>query len=104
MANLSQQPRSRILPHSKVKPEDISRRKHQRSEIGNRCRVIFERIRPQLIKNLYNWFIAFDADSDIYLLVQKLEGLLQQIRSHYPRTDASITIFRLNSLGACGKI
>ena len=104
MANLSQQPRSRILPHSKVKPEDISRRKHQRSEIGNRCRVIFERIRPQLIKNHYNWFIAIDADSENYLLDQKLEGLLQQIRSNYPRTDASITIFRLNSLGACGKI
>ena len=84
--------------------EDISRRKHQRSEIGNRSRVIFERIRPQLIKNHYNWFIAIDADSENYLLGQKLEGLLQQVRSHYPQTDASITIFRLNSLGACGKI
>ncbi|MBE9212661.1 hypothetical protein IQ247_08135 [Plectonema cf. radiosum LEGE 06105] len=40
MANLFQQRRSRILPHSELKPEDISRRKHQRSEIGNRCRAI----------------------------------------------------------------
>ena len=104
MANLSQQRRSRILPHSELKLEDISRRKHQRSEIGNRCRVIFERIRPQLIENHYNWLIAIDADSQNYLLDQKLEGLLQQVRNQYPRTDADITIFRLNSTGACGKI
>ncbi|MDF5719186.1 MAG: hypothetical protein PUP91_01570 [Rhizonema sp. PD37] len=27
------------------------------------CRAIFERIRPQLIENHYNWFIAIDAEA-----------------------------------------
>lgn len=75
MAQLSQPRRSRILPQSKVTPEELHRRKAQRHELGARCRAIFERIRPQLIENHYNWFVAIDADSENYLLDPKLEGL-----------------------------
>ncbi len=43
------------LNHVRKYPKrDRQYRKHQRSEIGNRCRVIFERIRRQLIENHYN--------------------------------------------------
>jgi hypothetical protein len=104
MAQLSQPRRSRILPQSKVTPEELHRRKAQRHELGARCRAIFERIRPQLIENHYNWFVAIDADSENYLLDPKLEGLLQQVRNQYTNPDAKLTIFRLNETGACGTI
>lgn len=104
MAQLSQPHRSRILPQSKVTPEELHRRKAQRHELGARCCAIFERIRPQLIENHYNWFVAIDADSENYLVDPKLEGLLQQVRNQYTNPDAKLTIFRLNETGACGTI
>ncbi len=104
MTQLSQPRRSRILPQSKVTPEELHRRRAQRHELGARCRAIFERIRPLLIENHYNWFVAINADSENYLLDPKLEGLLQQVRNQYTNPDAKLTIFRLNETGACGTI
>ncbi|MBD2776638.1 hypothetical protein [Iningainema tapete] len=104
MTQLSQPRRSRILPQSRLTPEELQRRKVQRHQLGARCRTIFERLSPQLIEKHYNWFISIDADSENYLLDQKLEGLLQQVRNKYTNPDAKLTIFRLNETGACGKI
>jgi hypothetical protein len=103
MTQLSQPRRTRILPTT-VTPEELHHRKAQRRELGMQCRAIFERIRPQLIENHYNWFIAIDADSENYLLDLKLEGLLQQVRDRYTNKAAKLTIFRLNETGACGRI
>ncbi len=104
MTQLSQPRRSRILPQSRVTPEELHRRKVQRHELGAQCRAIFERLSPQLIEKHYNWFIAIDADSENYLLHPKLESLLQQVRNQYTNPDAKLTIFRLNETGACGTI
>lgn len=104
MTQLSQPHRSRILPKSTIQDEEQHRRKHQRHQIGVRCRAIFERVRPNLIENHYNWFIAIDADSENYLIDPKLQGLLQQVRAFYTNPDAKLTIFRLNETGACGGI
>jgi hypothetical protein len=96
--------RGRILPRVTIPSEEMQRRKHQRDEIGKLCRVIFERIRPELIENYYNWFILIDADSENYLLDRQLKNLLEKVRDNYTNPDAKLTIFRLNENGACGKI
>ena len=82
MSQPSQSRRSRVLPKSRVTPEEWQRRKIQRQEVGAQCRNIFERLSPQLIEKHYNWFIAIDADSENYMIDPKLEGLLQQVRHH----------------------
>jgi hypothetical protein len=87
-----------------ITPEELQRRKQQRTEIGKLCREVFERIRPELIDNHYNWFIAVDADTGNYLLDSQLQGLLEQLRKNYTDLNAKVTIFRLNENGACGKI
>ncbi|MBW4617736.1 MAG: hypothetical protein KME21_32010 [Desmonostoc vinosum HA7617-LM4] len=104
MSELSKASRNRILPQATLTPEQLHRRKLQRHELGARCRAIFERIRPQLIENHYNWLIAIDADSENYLIDPELKGLLQQVRNQYINPDAKLTIFRLNETGACGTI
>jgi len=104
MTQLSKTSRSQRWKKSNVTPEEINFRQAQRQEQGARCRTIFERLRPQLIDNHYNWFIAIDAESENYLIDAKLEGLLQQIRVRYTNPDAKLTIFRLNEIGACGTI
>ena len=104
MAQLSKTSRIRGWTKSYVTPEEINLRQAQRQKLGARCRTIFECLRPQLIDNHYNWFIAIDAESENYLIDAKLEGLLQQIRAQYTNPDAKLTIFRLNEIGACGTI
>lgn len=57
-----------------ITPEELQRRKQQRTEIGKLYREVFERIRPQLIDNHYNCFIAVDADTGNYLWTPICKG------------------------------
>jgi hypothetical protein len=96
--------RVRIFPERTIRPEEIARRKAERTKLGLRCREIFERIRPQLIEKHYNWFIAIEPDTGEYLIDPKFLGILEKIRERYGDTDAMLTTFRLNERGTCGRI
>jgi hypothetical protein len=96
--------RSRILPSSAITAEELNRRREQSDILATRCRVIFERLREQLIEAHYNWFIAIDPDSENYLIDPTLIGLSQQIRHSYGNTNVKLTIFRLNDTGTCGRL
>ncbi len=100
-----QQPRrGRIFPEYTIPPEELARRKAERTKFGLRCREIFERIRPELIETHYNWFIAIEPDSGEYVLDLKLEGIIQKIRERYGARNVKLTAFRLNESGVCGTI
>lgn len=96
--------RGRIFPDRTLPPEELASRKAERLAIGDRCRQIFERLRPQLLGEYYNYSIAIEPESGEYLIDPKLEGLIQKIRDRYGSTDLKLTIFRLDETGACGKI
>ncbi|QSJ18935.1 hypothetical protein JYQ62_09380 [Nostoc sp. UHCC 0702] len=96
--------RSRILPPSAITAEQLNRRQEQSDILAMRCRVVFERLREQLIEAHYNWFIAIDPDSENYLIDPTLIGLSQQIHHSYGDTNVKLTIFRLNDIGTCGRL
>lgn len=96
--------RGRILAEDTISPEELARRKAERTQLGLRCREIFERLRPQLIDEYYNHFIAIEPDSEEYLIDPKLQGLIQKIRDSYGDKDIKMTAFRLNETGTCGMI
>lgn len=96
--------RGRIFPQFTIEPEELAKRRANRVEFGERCRVIFERVRPELIDKYYNWFIAIEPKSEEYLIDPKLECLLQKVHSRYANTDVRLTTFRLNETGAGGQI
>ncbi|MCP2729762.1 hypothetical protein [Limnofasciculus baicalensis] len=107
MANLSErrkQRRGRIFPEGTIPPGELAKRQTERTKIGQRCREIFELIRPELIEKYYNWFIAIEPDSGEYLVDPKLLGIIQKIRDRYGDKEVMLTTFRLNETGACGKI
>lgn len=104
LSDLHQPIRGRIFPQSTISPEESARRQAKRIEIGERCRAIFERVRPELIDKYYNWFIAIEPESGEYLIDPKLEDLLQTVRNRYDHTDVRLTTFRLNETGTCGQI
>jgi hypothetical protein len=87
-----------------IPPEELARREAEKNELGLRCRAIFERLRPELIDQHYNWFIAIEPDSEEYLIDPTLLGIVQKIKEHYSDKNVMLTAFRLNESGVCGRI
>ena len=96
--------RTRLFPERILSSEEIARRKAARAELGDRCRCVFEKLRPELTPNYYNWFIAVNPDSEEYLIDPSLEGLIQKIRASYADGIVKLMTFRLNETGVCGRI
>ncbi|WP_353929026.1 hypothetical protein WJM97_11875 [Okeanomitos corallinicola TIOX110] len=67
-----------------------------------RCRVIFERLQPELIKNHYNWFMAVDSETGDYFIDQNEEVVTQMCLQKHP--NAIPFIFVINETGVAGKI
>jgi len=103
MTQLSRPRRTRILPPSPVDPEIVRQEQETQHTLQERCRPIFERLRPTLIETYPNWFIAIDPDSEDYLLDQSLRGITQQISQAHSVNKIRM-IFRLNSTGTCGRL
>jgi len=99
-----QQFRTRLLPGLVLPPEEIARRKAARAEFRERCRPVFEKLRPQLLEQYYNWFIAVAPDCEEYLIDPSLEGLVGKIRARYQDGMVKLTTYRLNETGTCGRI
>ncbi len=97
--------RTRLFPERVLPPEEIAKRKAAKAAFGAQCRAVFEKLRPQLIKQYYNWFIAVDPENEKYLIDPSLEGLVKKIRAHYPQDGTvKLTTYRLNETGVCGTI
>ncbi|MBD0314321.1 MAG: hypothetical protein ICV86_16150, partial [Microcoleus sp. T3-bin5] len=75
--------RGRIFPEQTIPPEELARRKAERTKLGLRCREIFERLRPELIGEYYNWFIAIEPDSGEYLIDRKFLGIIEKVKEQY---------------------
>jgi hypothetical protein len=105
MTQLSHPHRTRILPPSPITVSEKNRRQEKQNALAMRCRVVFERLRPQLIDTHYNWYIAIDPDSENYFIDPTLKGITQKIRDAYGNPDrVKLTIFRLNDTGTCGRL
>ena len=92
----------RRLPRTPLPPEEIARRKAERAEFEARCQVVFEKLRPQLIDQYYNWFIAIKPDSEEYLIDPSFLGIFNKVKES--NSSGRGIIFRLNETGVCGKI
>lgn len=103
MTQLSQPRRTRIVPPSPADPEVVQREQEAQQALEDRCRPLFERLRPTLRETYPNWFIAIDPDTENYLLDPTLRGLTQKI-SQARRGNTIPMIFRLNDTGTCGRI
>ncbi|PHJ56906.1 hypothetical protein VF14_34570 [Nostoc linckia z18] len=105
MTKLSHPRRTRILPPSPIALSEKSRHQEKQNALAMQCRVVFDRLYPQLIDTHYNWYIAIDPESENYLIDPTLKGITQKICDAYPNpNEVKITIFRLNDTGTCGRL
>lgn len=104
MTQLSQ-PQRRNLPRKLISPEEQEKRQQLRSDLAARCRIIFERLRPNLIETHYNWYIAIDPDTEEYIIDPTFDGITKKVTITYGySSEPKLTMFRLNETGSCGRI
>jgi hypothetical protein len=94
--------RGRLFPEIQWSAEEIAQSQAENEAIYQRCKVIFERVKPKLIKTHYNWFIAIEPKSEEYFIAQDEQVATQGLRYKHP--DAIPVLFKINETGACGTI
>ena len=83
-------------------PEEIARRKAEDEKFGRRCREIFQRVYPELVKEHYNWFILIEPDSGDFFIDPDEKVASRKGHEKYPK--AVMLMMRLNETGTCGRI
>jgi hypothetical protein len=102
LSSHSQPRRGRVFPDQKISDEEKARRKAEDQEFYQRCRVIFNKIQPQLIKNHYDWFIVIEPESGNYVIDPEETVARQKAREQFGNTMR--LMMRINEIGNCGKI
>ncbi|MEB3216704.1 MAG: hypothetical protein VKN72_10790 [Nostocales cyanobacterium 94392] len=82
--------------------EEKAKLNAEKEAFTQRCRDIFERVSPDLIKNHYNWAIMIEPESGDYAIDPDAETAFQKIRQKHP--NARIMEKRLNETGCVGRI
>lgn len=91
----------RVAP-SQISPEEKARLKAESDARYQLARAVFERIRPNLIKEHYNWYITIEPNSGNYFIDEDDMVSLQKLREKHPH--GRVVTFRLNETGTCGSI
>lgn len=94
--------RGRIFPDIQWSPEEKAKRQAESEAFYQRCRAIFERVRPDLIEEHYGWYIAIEPDSGDYFIDPDKEIASQKARQQHP--NAIHHMFAINETGATGRI
>lgn len=94
--------RGRIFPERQLSPEEKAKRKAEDEVFYRRCRVIFERVQPELIKEHYDWFIIIEPDSGDYFIDPDEKVARAKAREKHPGKMRLVA--RINETGTCGRI
>jgi hypothetical protein len=92
----------RLFPYYKLSQEELANLQEEDDALYQQCRFIFERVKPELLKEHYNWFIVIEPISESYILNKDQEIAFEQARQQYP--NQKLVAFRLNETGVCGRL
>ncbi len=105
---MTQSPSKRIVKSGRVFPEiqwteeQKAQEKARRKAFSERCWVIFERLKSDLLDKYYGWYIAIEPDSGDYFIHQDQEIASQMAKEKYPNVIHHI--FGINETGVSGRI
>ena len=58
----------RIFPEFTIPPEELAKRETERNARGEKARVVFNRVRSELINDHYNWFMVIEPNTGDYFV------------------------------------
>ncbi len=94
--------RGRLFPEIQWTEDTINLYRSDLETHHQRCRVVFEKLQPELIKSHYNWFMAVDSESGDYFVDKDEEIVTQMCLQKHP--NAIPFIFVINETGVAGRI
>lgn len=94
--------RGRLFPEKCLSPEEKAKIEAENTIFHQRCRAIFNRVQPDLIKDYYNWFIIIEPESEDYFIDQNEVIAREKAQAKYPQKKC--LIMRINETGTCGRI
>lgn len=94
--------RGRVFPQYNLPLEELARRQAEIDTFGMRCKLVWQKVCPQLMKDHYNWFITIEPESKDYFVDAAFRSAYQKARHKYPHTQ--LATFRINETGTCGSI
>jgi hypothetical protein len=94
--------RGRLYPERTMSQEEINQWHAEREAFRQRCKVVFDRVKPELIETHYNWYMAVEPDSGDYF-IHKDELAVAKI-AHQKHLNARLHVFRINETRICGTI
>ena len=94
--------RGRLFPEIQWSEEKKAQWRAEREAFYQRCKPIFDRLKPELIKTHYNWYMAVEPDSGDYFIDKDDMVATKMCRQKHP--NAIPFLFRINRTGACGTI
>lgn len=100
--NKAKHHRGRIFPERTLSPEELAVRKAEDEAFHQRCRAVFERVRPELIARQYGWYIAVEPNSEEYFIDADSMQAHRKALEKYP--NIRHCVFCLDENGATGRM
>jgi hypothetical protein len=94
--------RGRVFPVNQLSAEEKARRQAEDELFSQRCRMIFDKVKPELIQDHYDWFIVIEPESGDYFIDPDENVARAKAGGKHP--DKMRLIMRLNESGTCGTI
>ncbi|BDA70385.1 unknown protein [Calothrix sp. PCC 7716] len=94
--------RGRVFPDRQLSKEELEQRKAEKEAFSQRCRLIFDRVKPELINDHYDWFIVIEPDSGDYFIDPDENIARAKAGDKHP--GKLRLIMRINETGTCGRI
>ncbi|MCC5635631.1 hypothetical protein LC593_07155 [Nostoc sp. CHAB 5844] len=94
--------RGRIFPDIQWTEAQKAQWRTGQAAFYQRCKPVFDRVKPELIKTHYGWYMAIEPESEDYFVAQDELTAIKMSRQKYP--NAPVFIFRINETGIAGTI
>ncbi|HIK13551.1 MAG TPA: hypothetical protein IGS52_25375 [Oscillatoriaceae cyanobacterium M33_DOE_052] len=90
-----------IFPQRHLSAATHAKQKAEIAKFDADCMAIFEKVKPALIKDYYNWFMAIEPTSGDYCIdIDEIEAERKAFEKH---PDAPCLIVCINETGVCGR-
>ncbi|MGD1913541.1 MAG: hypothetical protein ACFB2X_22685 [Rivularia sp. (in: cyanobacteria)] len=94
--------RGRIFPEIQWTEEQKAQWKAEQHEFYQRCKPVFDKVQPELIKTHHNWYMAVEPESGDYFVNENEMNAIKMSREKYPKSP--VFVFKINETGVAGTI
>jgi hypothetical protein len=93
---------NRVFPPQSRSGEEKAKRQEEMKQFDADCQAIFDKVKPALIEDYYNWFMVIEPKSGDYFIDADEVEAEKKAQAKHP--DALCLILCINETGVCGRV